>query len=212
VPSGRISDERRSRPIRGTKWTGIAHPPCLILVVSVPVMVIEEDWHGHPMIDESTHLWILPAVLVAVAFFCGGALAGFRRPSSAALSALAVASIALMVLLLCAVLRSLWVAHEGVPVPVIDLWCYGIIGTVILSLFGSLLGRRWATNSWVVDGQRTLWTRLLRRPSTGAAYGVDLDLVPVGPRPITVGTRPVVPAEGVGEGARAVEGEGVALF
>ena len=108
VPRGRISDEKRSRPIRGMKWTEIALPTCLILVVAVPVMVVEEDWHGHPMIDESTHLWILPAALVTLAFFCGGGFAGFRRPSTAALSALAVASIALDgVTRLCSVSQAL---------------------------------------------------------------------------------------------------------
>lgn len=121
-------------------------PTCLILLVSIPVMVVAEDWHGHPMIDEGTHLWILPTVLVAIAFLLGGALAGFHRPPAAVPDALASASIALVTLLLCAVLRRLWVAHEGVPMPVVHLWCLGVIGALTLGLVGSLIGRRLAVD------------------------------------------------------------------
>ena len=104
-------------------------------------MIVEEDWHGHPMIDEGTHLWILPAVLVALAFVLGGALAGFHSPRTAVPHALLAASLALAILLLCAVLRRLWVAHEGVPMPVVHLWILGVIGALGLGLIGSLVGR-----------------------------------------------------------------------
>jgi hypothetical protein len=119
-----------------------------VLIVSIPVMVVEEDWHGRPMIDEGTHLWILPAFLVASAFLFGGALAGFRSPSTAVAHAVPAASFALAILLLGAVLRRFWVVHEGVPIAVVYLWCLGIIGALMLSLIGSFLGRRLATNRY----------------------------------------------------------------
>ena len=111
-------------------------------------MIVEEDWHGRPMIDEGSHLWILPAFLVASAFLLGGALAGFRGPSAAVAHAVPAASFALAIFLLGAVLRRFWVAHEGTPIAVVYLWCLGIIGALMLSLIGSLLGRRLATNRY----------------------------------------------------------------
>jgi hypothetical protein len=140
--------KRRNRLPRGAKWAKIALPTCLVLIVSIPVMVVEEDWHGRPMIDEGTHLWLLPAFVVASAFLFGGALAGFRSPSTAVAHAVPAASFALAILLLGAVLRRFWVVHEGVPIAVVYLWCLGIIGSLMLSLIGSFLGRRLAINRY----------------------------------------------------------------
>jgi hypothetical protein len=140
--------ERVARRELGKEWAEIALSACLVLIVSIPVMIVEEDWHGHPMIDEGTHLWILPAFLVASAFLFGGALAGFRGPSAAVAHAVPAASFALAILLLGAVLRRFWVVHEGTPIAVVYLWCLGIIGALMLSLIGSLLGRRLATNRY----------------------------------------------------------------
>jgi hypothetical protein len=149
VPNYEMSGgKRRNRPPRGTKWAEIALPTCLVLIVSIPVMIVEEDWHGRPMIDEGTHLWILPAFLVASAFLLGGVLAGFRSPSTAGAHAVPTASFALAILLLGAMLRRFWVVHEGVPIAVVYLWCLGIIGALMLSLIGSFLGHRLATNRY----------------------------------------------------------------
>jgi hypothetical protein len=139
---------RRNRPPRGARWAKIAIPTCLVLIVSIPVMVVEEDWHGRPMIDEGTHLWILPAFLVASAFLFSGALAGFRSPSTAVAHAVLAATFAFAILLIGALLRRFWVVHEGVPITVVYLWCVGIIGALMLTLIGSLLGRRLATNRY----------------------------------------------------------------
>ena len=140
--------ERATRRELGTELGEIAVPASLVLIVSIPVMIVEEDWHGRPMIDEGTYLWILPAFLVASAFLFGGALAGFRSPSTAVGHAVPSASFALAILLLCEVLRRFWVVHEGVPIAVVRLWCLGIVGALMLSLIGSLLGRRLATNRY----------------------------------------------------------------
>ncbi len=117
-----------------------------MLVVSIPAMIVEENWHGQPMIDEGTYLWILPAVLVASAFLFGGALAGFRSRSTAVAHAGAVAGFAVAILLLGALFRRLSVAHEGVPNDVVRLWILGAIGALVLSVIGSLLGRRLAAD------------------------------------------------------------------
>jgi len=131
------SGRRRS----GLSWADIGISALLILVISVPTMAVEEDWHGRPMIDEPTHLWIIATCLVAAAFLVGGAVAGHRRPSAAPEHATAAASLAIAVLLAAAILRRLWLAHEGVPVGVVGLWCLGVVTALFLSAAGSLLGR-----------------------------------------------------------------------
>ncbi|MGD0747276.1 MAG: hypothetical protein ABSB68_05650 [Acidimicrobiales bacterium] len=113
-----------------------------MLVVSIPAMIVEEDWHGHPMIEQASWLWVLPAVLVASAFLFGGALAGLRCPSTGVVHASSAAIAALTVLLLGALYRRLWFVHEGVQHAVVGLWCLGVAGALTLSVIGSLFGRR----------------------------------------------------------------------
>jgi hypothetical protein len=137
-----VRDE--SRTTLGMRWVDIGQPICLVLLVSIPVMIVEEEWHGRPMIDDGTHLWLLPAFLVASAFLLGGVLAGFRCPRRALVHAGAVAGVALAVLLLGAILRRVWIVHEGTQDAVLLLWAFGAAGTLTLSLVGSLFGRRWA--------------------------------------------------------------------
>ena len=138
-------DEHRSGRCRsGLGWADIGMSALVILVVSVPTMAVEEDWHGRPMIDEPTHLWIIATCLVAAAFLVGGVVAGHRRPSAAPEHATAGASLAVAVLLVAAILRRFWLAHEGVPVGVVGLWCLGVVVALLLSAAGSLLGR-WLT-------------------------------------------------------------------
>jgi hypothetical protein len=136
--------ERQMRSSLRTKWAEIGVPVCLVLIISVPVMIVEESWHGRPMIDEGNHLWIAPALLVASAFLFGGALAGFRRPSNAVRRSVAVAVLALAILLSGAALRRSWVVHEGTQNAVLFLWCLGAMGSLVLSWIGSLFGRRLA--------------------------------------------------------------------
>ena len=136
-------DEHRSGRCRGgLGWADIGTSALVILVISVPIMAVEEDWHGRPMIDEPTHLWIIATCLVAAAFLVGGVVAGHRRPSAAPEHATAAASLAVTMLLVAAILRRLCLAHEGVPVGVVGLWCLGVVAAIFLSAAGSLLGRR----------------------------------------------------------------------
>ena len=94
------------------------------------------------MIDQGTHLWILAACLVAGAFFAGGAIVAFRRPSAPTTYAAATGVLAVAILLSGAIYRRFWVVHEVIPTPVQRLWFAGVVAAVVLSLAGSLLGRR----------------------------------------------------------------------
>jgi hypothetical protein len=130
------------RTLRSPGWADIAGSALLVLAVSVPTMIIEEDWHGRPMIDQPTHLWILAGCLVAASFFAGGAIVAFRRPSAPTRYAAATGILAVLVLLTGGLFRRLWMVHERVPIDVQHLWLLGVIAAVALSLAGSVLGRQ----------------------------------------------------------------------
>jgi drug/metabolite transporter (DMT)-like permease len=127
---------------RSPGWADIVGSVLLVLAVSVPTMILEEDWHGRPMIDQPTHLWILAACLVAGAFFAGGAVVAFRRPSAPTRSAVATGVLAVGILLIGAMYRRRWVAHEFIPRDVKLLWLAGVIAAITMTLAGSVLGRQ----------------------------------------------------------------------
>ena len=133
---------RGPRSSTGHGFVELSAAVALILLVSVPTMVVEETWHGHPMIDQPSFLWVVPACLVAVSFLLGGAVIGHFRPSSALRPAIGVGAIAVLVLVIAALCRRLWVVHEGVPGAVLRLWCIGAVAGFILSATGSFLGHR----------------------------------------------------------------------
>jgi hypothetical protein len=114
-----------------------------VLVVSIPALVVEENWHGRPMLEQG-YIWLLPAFLVALAFLLGGALAGFCSRSTAVAHAGAAAGFAVAILVLGALYRRLSVVHESVPNGVVALWTLGALAALVLSVVGSLLGRRLA--------------------------------------------------------------------
>ena len=127
---------------RSPGWADIIGSALLVLAISVPTMIIEEDWHGRPMIDQSTHLWVIAGCVVAVAFFIGGAIVAFRRPAAPMRYAAATGVLAVAVLLIGGLYRRLWLVHENVSVDVQHLWFLGVIAAVAMSLAGSLLGRQ----------------------------------------------------------------------
>ncbi len=128
--------------LRSPGWADVVGSALLVLAISVPTMIIEEDWHGRPMIDQPTHLWVIAACVVAAAFFIGGAIVAFRRPSAPTRYAAATGILAVAVLLIGGLYRRLWLVHENISVTVQHLWLLGVIAAVAMSLAGSLLGRQ----------------------------------------------------------------------
>jgi len=107
---------------RRFSWPDVSLSALVVLVITVPTMAVEEDWHGRPMIDQPSHLWLAAAFLVAAAFVAGGVVAGYRRPATAAAHATAAAVVAVALLLVGAFARRHWLVHEGLPGPVVRLW------------------------------------------------------------------------------------------
>jgi len=122
----------------------VALAALVILALAVPTMAVEEDWHGRPMIDQPSHLWIVAAGIVVVGFLGGGFLAGYRRPAAAIAHAAAAAAVAAGVLIMAALARRFLVVHEGVPTAIVELWCSGLAAGMVCSVLSSGLGRRFA--------------------------------------------------------------------
>lgn len=145
----RATNDKSDHPTRRTGCVAeISLSVCLVLLVSVPVLVVEESWHGHPMIDDPNYLWLIPALLVALAFWFGGALLGFRSDRRGIVRAVIAACIALSALMVGDLIRRCFVVHQGLPQPaVLRLWVLGVAAALTMSLIGSILGRRWSPRS-----------------------------------------------------------------
>jgi peptidoglycan/LPS O-acetylase OafA/YrhL len=137
----RLSRQKLTAWRRRLSWTEVVISAALMSVVAMPTMAVEEDWHGHPMIDEPTHLWIIAALLVVAGFLFGGAVAGYRRPSAALGDGVAAASLTVGLLLAADVARRVLIAHNGLPGAVVHLWCLGAVGAVFCGALGAVLGR-----------------------------------------------------------------------
>jgi hypothetical protein len=139
---GHRPTETRSRGSSRVGWVDVLLPALLVVVVSVPTMWVEEDWHGRPMIDQPNDLWVIAGCLVAGAFLAAGVIIGRRRPAGAVLHAAAAAAIAVGVLLACALYRRFAIHHDGLPLAVARLWIYGVVVSLALGITGAAVGRR----------------------------------------------------------------------
>jgi hypothetical protein len=127
-----------TRPARRFDWIRVAIGLIVTLVVSVPTLAIEEDWHGQPLIDQSDHKWVLPAIVVAVAFVIGGMIAASRRRwwLDGALHGLAVGVVATAVLLAADAVRRHGL-HKAANPGVFKLW---VVAGIAASALGAIGG------------------------------------------------------------------------
>ena len=124
-------------------WKGLAYGLLLTLIVAVPTLILEEDWHGKPMIDQGNHLWLIPATIVGAAFLGGGALIGRRkvRLADAVVQASVVGAAAIACLLIGAVVRRAGLG-QNFPLAVVRLWVLASIAAVVLAAVGGALAVR----------------------------------------------------------------------
>lgn len=60
---------------RTPDWRRMVRGTLVTLGVAVPALALEETVGGRPMIDQPGHLWVIPAIVVALAFVAGGRVA-----------------------------------------------------------------------------------------------------------------------------------------
>jgi hypothetical protein len=118
-------------------WARTAIGFAVTLVISVPTLALEENWHGAPLIDQPHHKWVLPAVVVAVAFVIGGVIAASRRRwwLDGSLHGLAVGVAATAVLLAADAIRRHGL-HKAANPGVVRLWVVAAIAACLLGAIG----------------------------------------------------------------------------
>jgi hypothetical protein len=109
------------------------------LVVAVPPLMIEEDWHGRPMLDQPGSFWIFPALVAALGLLLGGAVSG-RRSMGAGRAGLLGAAIGLVTsaVLVAADLVRRAARHQSVPPAVAHLLVEAALVSILLGALGAL--------------------------------------------------------------------------
>jgi hypothetical protein len=108
------------------------------LVVAVPALTIEEDWHGRPMIDQTGHLWVLPTVVAAIGLILGGAVSGRRATGlwRASLLGALIGMLASAVLVTADLVRRAG-RQQTVSPPVLRLWVEAALISGVLAAIGA---------------------------------------------------------------------------
>jgi hypothetical protein len=111
------------------------------LVVTAPTLVIEENWHGRPMIDQPGHLWVVPTLVVAGGFALGGAVCARRTTElwRALLHALGLGTVVAGALLIADIVRRA-MHHQSLSAGVLRLWVEATLLSMVLASLGGAAG------------------------------------------------------------------------
>jgi hypothetical protein len=112
----------------------------LTVAIAAPTLVLEENWHGRPMIDQPGHLWVLPTIVVAAAFALGGAV-GARRAGvlwKALLQGLVIGTSAAGLLLVADVVRRA-VDSRALSEGVLRLWVEAALLSIVIASLGGAI-------------------------------------------------------------------------
>lgn len=136
-----MSTQLSERLAHAAKWFRsalVVQGLVVTLVLAVPPLVIEEDWHGRPMIEQPGHLWVVPALIAAIGLILGGAVSARRSIDlgRAVLVGALIGAVASVVLILADVVRRA-ARHQTVPAPVLRLWVEATLVSVLLAALGA---------------------------------------------------------------------------
>jgi hypothetical protein len=112
------------------------------LVITCPTFLIEEYWHGRPLIDQGGIWWTVPAVVMTLGFLVGGVIVGrqCRRWGSALAGGLLVSAVTVLLLFIADLFRRHLLAQVLTP-GVERLWLLSAAGAVLVGAAGGLIGR-----------------------------------------------------------------------
>ena len=115
-------------------FTGLA----LTLVVAIPTLVVAEDWHGRPLIDQPGLGWLIPTVVAALAFVAGGGVTGRRQPRLRdALGSAFLMGLLGGLLLLAADGGRRILVNPTLPMGVVWYWLEAAAGSTVLAMLGA---------------------------------------------------------------------------
>jgi hypothetical protein len=123
-------------------WESLVIGLFVSLVIVGPTFLTEETWHGAPLIDRGGALWVIPAAIMAVGFFLGGAIAGYQklRARHALVSGLAVSFVTIVLAFLGDLVRRHSIG-EGLQHAVAEYWVGALFVSVFVGSLGGLSGR-----------------------------------------------------------------------
>lgn len=118
-------------------WRSLSDGLLVAFIVAGPSMLAVVDLRGR-----AGRAWLLPAVIAGVGLLVGGGIAGrHRRLSSGAVAQGAATGLPVSVTLVLADLLYRLVVGQPIKASVGGYWLAGIVGAVVLSVVGGLIGR-----------------------------------------------------------------------
>jgi len=123
-------------------WQSLGLGLFVALVIVGPTFLVEQTWHGAPLIDRGGLLWLIPSFVMAIGFFVGGMIAGHRRKGLKGALAHGLLVAALTVALAFAgdlVRRD--ALGEGLPVIIFGYWMAAVAVALVVGGLGGVNGR-----------------------------------------------------------------------
>jgi hypothetical protein len=140
----------RGRRIRRiSPWESMLVGLFVSLVTVGPTFLLEETWHGAPLIDRGGALWVVPAAVMAIGFFVGGAIAGYEgaRVQNALLRGLAVSFVTIVLAFLGDLVRRHALGQELQPA-VAAYWVGAVAAALLVGALGGVSGRYLVQKAW----------------------------------------------------------------
>jgi hypothetical protein len=118
-------------------WRSLSDGLLVAFIIAGPSMLAAVDLRGR-----AGRAWLIPIVTAGIGFLVGGGIAGRHRrlPSGAVAQGVAVGLPSSVTLVLADLLYRL-IVRQSVDGAVIGYWFAGIVGAVVLSVVGGLIGR-----------------------------------------------------------------------
>jgi hypothetical protein len=126
-----------ARVAERARWSPMLQALVLTFGLATPTLIVEENWHGQPMIDQPGHLWVLPTLVVAAAFALGGSISARRATQmwKAMVQGIILGTVVAGTLLTGDVVRRAMV-HRTISEGVLRLWVEAAVLSVVIASLG----------------------------------------------------------------------------
>jgi hypothetical protein len=130
-------------------WQSLSLGLFVALAIVGPTFLVEQTWHGAPLIDRGGLLWLIPSFVMAIGFFVGGMIAGHRRKGlkGALVHGLLVAALTIA-LAFAGDLARRYALGEGLPVAVLEYWIAAVAVSLVVGGLGGVNGRHLTLSAW----------------------------------------------------------------
>jgi hypothetical protein len=143
------TDQARMSPMRFGSGEALVLGVLVSLAIVGPTFLTEETWHGAPLIDRGGVLWLVPAAVMAIGFWAGGIIAGYRRIRllGALLRGFVVAALTIALAFAGDMARRASLG-QGLQPRVLEYWVGAVVASLLVGGLGGVNGRRLAWREW----------------------------------------------------------------